>query len=35
MNWDNINEKQKKSIIEALRKTIRMSKIKSIFNVNR
>jgi hypothetical protein len=35
MLWENVSDEQKKSILEALKKTIRMFKIKSIFNVNR
>jgi hypothetical protein len=35
MLWDNVSDEQKKSIIIALKKHIRMIKIKNIFNVNR
>jgi hypothetical protein len=33
MNWDNISDDKKKLIVIALKKAIRISKIKSIFNV--
>jgi hypothetical protein len=33
MLWKNISDDKKKSIIQSLRKSIRMSKIKKVFNV--
>lgn len=35
MLWENYTDEKKKDILISMKRTIRISKIKSIFNVNR